>query len=713
MDSALGALLRHHRITAGLTQEALAEKAGLSGQAVGALERGDRRHPHRETVLRLADALGLGADERAELAAAAARTPRPRHAPSAPVRQLPAAPVRFSGREAEVAELTDLVRRPGVVVVSGMAGVGKTSLALHVAHRVAELFPDGQLYLDLRGSLQPQDALGQLLRALGRPDHGGTQAETAARLRSALAGRRVLLVLDDAATIDQVQPLLPGTVGCSAVVTSRRAMDTLPQARHLRLDVLPEREALDLLTAYAGPERTGADPAAAAQVVRQCGRLPLAVHLAGARLASRPAWPIAHLAHRLAVRRLDELDRDDAGIRASFAVSVDQLDPADQTAFTRFGVFGDVSLPVAARLLDVDTLAAELVLERLADLHLVRCTTPGRYRMHDLIRAYALERSADPEALGRVARLFVAVAWRSVALAVPHSFRGTWADPVWAAGAPDFATAAAAFAWLDEHRPQLVDLCRAPGVPAQALVRLATGLFPYYLSRGHRADWAEVCGRAAAVASDPPARAIVEMDLGVALRDAGHLRRSLALFRQLGDTNGVAVCLVNLSEVLQTCGDLAVAVSTGEESLALARELGLRCVEASVLEHLGSAHGRRGDHERELRCYLDSLRLNTAEGDDRACAGVLHRIGALHRRSGRADEAATALTRSLHLHREGGDPSGEAACLEELGLVHLLRRDRVAAAEALHRGLDIAERHGDLGRQASLRRHLAECGGSS
>ncbi|GHH36244.1 ATP-binding protein [Lentzea cavernae] len=705
MDSALGLLLRRHRIAAGLTQEALAEKAGLSGQAVGALERGDRRHPHRETVLRLAGALGLGADDRAEFAAAAARTPRPRCEASAPVRQLPAAPVRFAGREAEVAELTGLLERSGVVVVAGMPGVGKTSLALHVAHRLAERFPDGQLYLDLRGSVSPEDALGRLLRALDRPDHGGTLAETSARLRSALAGRRVLLVLDDAATAAQVEPLLPGTVGSAAVVTSRRAMDTLPQAHHLRLDVLPEREALDLLAAYAGPERT-ADASAAEQVVELCGRLPLAVHLAGARLASRPAWPLAHLARRLAVRRLDELDRDDAGIRASFAVSVDQLDPDDQTAFTLFGVFEDVSLPVAARLLDVDSLSAELVLERLTDLHLLQATTPGRYRMHDLVRTYAREQRADPEALGRVADLFVAVAWRSVALAVPHSLRGTWADPAWAAGAPDFTTAAAAFAWLDEHRAHLSDLCRTPGVPAPVLVRLAIGLFPYYLSRGHREDWAEMCGLALLLASDPRARAIVEMDLGVALRDAGHLRRSLAQFRALGDTDGVAVCLTNLSEVLET-------VETGEESLALARELGLRCVEAAVLEQLGNAYGKTGDHARELRCYEDSLRLSSLEGDDRACAGVLHRIGALHRRSGRTGDAATALGRSLHLFREGGDPAGEVACLEELGLVHLLRRDRVAAAETLRRGLGIAERHGDLGRQASLRQHLAKCGGAS
>ncbi|MFJ8960391.1 ATP-binding protein [Lentzea sp. NPDC102401] len=706
MDSVLGILLRHHRIAAGLTQEALAEKAGLSGQAIGSLERGDRRHPHRATVLRLADALGLGADERAEFAAAAARTPRPRRASCAPVRQLPAAPVRFSGREAEVAELTGLVERSGVVVVSGMAGVGKTSLALHVAHRVGDLFPDGQLYLDLRASLPPEDALGQLLRALGRPDHGGTLAETAARFRSALAGRRVLLVFDDAATAGQIQPLLPGTVGCAAVATSRRAMDTLPQAHHLRLDVLPEREALDLLAAYAGPERTGADPSSAVQVVEQCGRLPLAVHLAGARLASRPAWPIAHLARRLAVRRLDELDRDDAGIRASFAVSVDQLDPSDQSAFTLFGVFEDISLSVAARLLDVDGLAAELVLERLADLHLLQATTPGRYRMHDLVRTYAREQPADAEALGRVADLFVAVAWRSVALAVPHSFRGTWADPAWTAGAPDFTTAAAAFAWLDEHRPHLADLCRTPGVPAQALVRLATGLFPYYLSRGHRADWAELCALALPATSDPLAHAIVEMDLGVALGDAGPLHRALASFRELGDTNGVAVCLTNLSEVMDT-------VETGEESLAVARELGLKCVEAAVLEQLGSAYGKRGDHERELHCYLESLRLNSQESDERVCAGVLHRIGALHRRSGRTEDAATALARSLHLFREGGDPTGEVACLEELGLVHLQRRDRAAAVETLRRGLGIAERHGDLRRQASLRQHLAKCGGSS
>lgn len=697
MDTSFAALLRRHRLAACLTQETLAQKAGLSVQAVGALERGDRRYPHRGTIDLLCNALGLGLRERDELSAAAARRPRPREALS---RQLPAPPVRFSGREAEVAELTGLLERSAVVAIAGMAGVGKTSLALHVAHRLADRFPDGQLYLDLRANLPVEEALGYLLRALGRPDNGD-QAEKAAYLRSALAGRRMLLVLDDAASVDHVRPLL-GI--CATVVTSRRALVTLPQAHHLSLDVLPEAEALDLLAAYAGTERTEADPAAAVDVVRQCGLLPLAVHLAGARLASRPGWPLAHLAERLAVRRLDELDRDDAGLRASFAVSVDQLGAADLTAFTLFGVFEDVSLPVAARLLDVDPFDAELVLERLADLHLLRPTTPGRYRMHDLVRAYARERTACPEALGRVADLFVAVAWRATRLAAPHSFRETWADPAWADS--DFATTAEAFTWLDEHRTHLVDLCRTPGVPAASLARLAPGLFVYYLSRGFRQDWVEVSTTALEL-STGVAHATVEMDLGIALGDVERLRRSLAEFRELGNADGVATCLTNLSEVLEQTGDVTVAIETGQECLDLARELGHECVEAAVLEHLGGAYGRTGDHERELDCYLTSLRLNREFGSDSAVAGVLRRLGALHRRSGRAEDAVELLAESLGLFRAEGNPVGEAACLEELGLAHLTRGDSTEAEEAFRSGLAVAETYGDLSRQTSLRAHLA------
>ncbi|MBB5957131.1 transcriptional regulator with XRE-family HTH domain/tetratricopeptide (TPR) repeat protein [Saccharothrix tamanrassetensis] len=748
MDTSFGAVLRRHRRAAGLTQEALAERAGLSGQAVGALERGDRRFPYRDTVDRLADALRLDEGHRAELVAAAARHrgPRPesteppprQSAPTGPPRQFPPPVAHFTGRDAEVDAIVGLLDRSSTVVVSaiaGMGGVGKTTLAVHVGHRVAERFPDGLLHVDLRGGGAPlpvHEALGQLLRAIGVADDEVPTdlAEASARFRSGLAGRRVLLLLDDAANAEQVRPLLPATPGCAAIVTGRHALDALPQAHHIRLDVLTEQEALRLLAASVGRERVDAEPGAAAEVVRRCGRLPLAVHLVGARLAARPDWPIAHLARKLADHhRLDELERGDSGVRASLAVSVDQLDPPDATAFALLGLpdAPDVSLPVAARLLDLAERDAERLLERLADAHLLDAAAPGRYRMHDLLRTYARERAAETvaeadrvRALTRAADLFVAAAWRSLALGARGSIRQTWADPAWQAGSPDFADTAEAFAWLDDHRHHLVGVTRTPGVPPERLLRLAPGLFTFYLSRGYWLDWS-LLSRAAldAVGSDRVARAIVRQDLGLALVDLAHawsgdpregfeqLDGSLADFRALGHDRGAAGCLVNTAQALELFGRVAEAIAKAEESLAIHRELRDNPAgEASTHEYLGSLYDRTGRPADGLHHYRISLRLYEETGHGHGSAGVMRRIGVNHHRAGRHDEARDALHRAASLSRRVGDRVGEVACLEALGSLHLDAHDYAEAVRVLRAAADLAERFGDRRRQDSIQGYL-------
>jgi len=410
VDNSFGPLLRGHRRARGLTQEALAGMAGLSSQAVGALERGDRRFPYRYTLARLADALELTDDHRAMFVAAARRRGTPRDVTSAysvPPRQLPSDLAHFIGRDPQVRSLGELlVRSPAVVVavIAGMGGIGKTCLAVHVGHVVAGRFPDGQLYLDLQAhsaALSAQEALRQLMRAIDiTGDAIPTDvAEAAARYRSGLAGRRVLLILDNAANAEQVIPLLPGSPGCAAIITSRHTLNTLPQAHHLRLAALSKREAVQLLAASAGQQRVDAEPDAAVAVAHHCGGLPLAIHFAGERLAARPGWPIAHLAQQLADehRRLDMLERDDKGVRASFAVSVDHLDRQDAAAYAMLALphGPDISLPVAARLLGSSEPDAERVLERLTDMHLLETTAPGQYQMHDLLRLYARERTTD------------------------------------------------------------------------------------------------------------------------------------------------------------------------------------------------------------------------------------------------------------------------------------------------------------------------------
>lgn len=291
------ALLRRYRLAAKLTQQDLAERALLSVQAISTLERGTRRYPRRETVAWLARALGLSEEQHGELVIASLRgnggasgpTPVPRARPLLTPRQLPPVPPHFTGRgdlAAEmVAMLTDPNRQsPGVVVstIAGMGGIGKTALAVYVGHLVADSYPDGQLYIDLHGSglvepIPAVEALGQLLRGLGIvPEAVPTDMEEAAcLLRSWLAGRRVLLVLDNAASASQIVPLLPGTAGSAAIITSRPSLASLPAVHAVSLGVLSEQEAVDLLSAVAGPEWIAAGRPDAMDLVRLCGWLPL------------------------------------------------------------------------------------------------------------------------------------------------------------------------------------------------------------------------------------------------------------------------------------------------------------------------------------------------------------------------------------------------------------------------------------------------------
>ncbi len=286
-----------------------------------------------------------------------------------------------------------------VSALAGIGGVGKTTLAVHVAHQARSAFPDGQLYMDLQGAgpraAEPETVLGSFLRALGTADSAipDSLEERAALYRSVLDGRRVLVLLDNAKDAAQVRPLLPGTEGCAALVTSRVRMVDLAGAHLVDLDVMSPDEALSLFTKIVGEERVAAERKAALDVVAACGFLPLAIRIAASRLAARRTWTVSVLAAKLADerRRLDELQAGDLAVKATFELGYGQLEPAQARAFRLLGLADgpDISLAAAAAVLDLPVDDTEDLLESLVDTSLLESAAPGRYRYHDLVRLYA------------------------------------------------------------------------------------------------------------------------------------------------------------------------------------------------------------------------------------------------------------------------------------------------------------------------------------
>ncbi|MGQ4514371.1 BTAD domain-containing putative transcriptional regulator [Streptomyces sp. DW26H14] len=384
--------------------------------------------------------------------------------------QLPATVPDFTGRSAFVADLGKrlALAESSVMAVSalaGIGGVGKTTLAVHIAHAARPHFPDGQLYVDLQGSsataADPETVLGSFLRALGTPDRSipGTLEERAALFRSTLDGRRVLVLLDNARDAAQVRPLLPGTPGCAALVTGRTRMVDLAGAHLVDLDVMSPEEALELFTKIVGADRVGAEREAALDVVAACGFLPLAIRIAASRLAARRTWTVSVLASKLADerRRLDELQAGDLAVKATFELGYGQLEPAQARAFRLLGLADgpDISLTAAAAVLDRTVEQTEDLLEALVDTSLLESGAPGRYRFHDLVRLYAracaesdeLPPARRDEALERLLDFYLATASRVYGMERPGDRTVAHLEPT-RGGGLSFTTRAQALDWL-------------------------------------------------------------------------------------------------------------------------------------------------------------------------------------------------------------------------------------------------------------------------
>jgi transcriptional regulator with XRE-family HTH domain/tetratricopeptide (TPR) repeat protein len=697
-----GEQLRRDRVAAGLTQEELAEASGLSVRAISDIERGRTCRPRPSTLRQIAKALSLPA------------------AASRPLAQLPADLADFTGRREDVELLASLLAAAGeglaptglvVAAVAGAGGIGKTALAVHVAHQVAPRFPDGQLYLDLRGSssqpVTPAEALARFLRDLGTDPAAvpADEDERAARYRSLAAGERLLVMLDDARDAAQVRPLLPGADGCAVLVTSRSSLKDLESARLLELDILTGADARALFARIAGPARALAEPDAGRQVLAACAGLPLAIRIAAARLAARPVWSVAALAARLgdARRRLDELQAGDLAVRASFMVSYAHLPPAtgpageppDQ-AFRMLGLADghDISLPAAAALLGVPPARAEQVLELLVDAHLLQSVAPGRYRFHDLLRVYAAERvqaeedtAARKDGVRRMLSWYLHTARAACRVINPHRTHIPLSPAEPCAAPLAFDSYADALAWLDaEHANLLTAVAQAARQGEHEIAwKLPATLWDLFNLRGRIGDWltAHKTGLASArLLGDRTGEKCILHDLagnylhlGQRLAALDCVRQILVIARELGDAEGTAVTLVNLGVTLTELGRCDEAIQPLQEGLDLFRDIGHRNGEAFALCGIGAIYGLRGKFSDAISHYQQGLNI-LREINNMAGAGEsLVEMSTLRLKLGQLDTAILEATEAVELSRQTGSRRNEARAQAVLGRAHRARDD--------------------------------------
>jgi DNA-binding SARP family transcriptional activator/Tfp pilus assembly protein PilF len=666
-------------------------------------------------------------------------------------RDLPGDIADFVGRDDEVRRVlagAQPAGHPRIWSIDGMAGVGKTALAVRAAHLLGDLYPDGHLFIDLHGHTEgrpardPADALETLLSALGMAGERVPELldQRVAAWRSELANRRVLLVLDNARTAAQVRPLLADAAGCLTIVTSRRRLTDLDGAARLSLDVLQPAAAIDLFEAVTGRRRT-ADGAveeaeATRRVVALCGYLPLAIRIAAARLAARDAWTAGYLAERLGDqrRRLSELATGDRAASAAFGVSYRQLEPDQQQLFRWLGLApgAEVDAYVAAAVMTIPVDDAESMLEELVDAHLLQQPVPGRYRFHDLLRSFARQRAdreeTEPDRNAALTRILDYYLWTATGA-------GDHVAPAGRPGSPrphrQPATAPAdvpriddrdrALAWFEAERRNLVAAARfaaAHGWDEHACGFAESGWW-FLRLRGYLQDWVALEQLAVASAErlgDVSRQADALRVLGVAYYSAGGVERAirsyhhaLELYHAVGDRVRGAVTHNNIGLALHSNGDHAAAIDHYIQALAGygAGETGPADV-ATTETNLAMSYWRLG-HTREAMEYNERALAHYVQfGDQRGQGGTLSNLGEVHASLGHAEEAIDCHRRALSLMHLSGDAVGE--CDVRLSFGHSLQAlHRPEEARAAYRQC-LAEAH-DIAHplfQAHAHKGLAE-----
>jgi tetratricopeptide (TPR) repeat protein/transcriptional regulator with XRE-family HTH domain len=751
-------LLRQLRAEARLTQEELAEAAGLSPRSISDLERGINRTAHRDTARLLAGALSLAEPARAPFVAAARGKAAPEDVLAARLkaapgtstavatRALPRDTVSFTGREGELARLLGALMPgaaggvvPGIHAIDGMAGIGKTTLAVHAAHRLAGSFSDGQFFLPLHAHtpgqqpVKPADALASLLLTAGVPAHQippGLEAR-AARWRDHVAGRKILLLLDDAAGHEQVRPLLPGTAGSLVLITSRRRLAALEDAAQLSLGTLSAPEAAALLTRLAARPEMRPEDAPVGEITRLCGYLPLAIGMLASQLRNHPVWTSAGLAAELAATRdrLALMRAENVSVAAAFDLSFQDLTPGPRRLFRRLGLVPGPSIDAyaAASLDDTSLATARRQLEELYDQHLLAEPAPGRYQLHDLLREHARALVAaddvaeSGEAAGRLLDYYL-----HTALAAGQHFTpwpSAYRRPLPGrppAQAPRVAALGEATTWLEAERANLhaaaeyaADHARFPYATA-----LPVAMSGFLKARGHWDQSAALYRTALAAArraGDRLGEADTLAELGIVQRETGYfpaargsLSRALALYGAAGDLPGQANVLNQLGFLHVLTGDYPAAVASQQQALTLARSAGDGLAEGTTLNHLGLMQHLTGDYPAATASQQQALALFRDLGNLYGQAYALNDIGILQLESGDQAAATASQEQALALFRDLGNLFGQAQALNDLGIVQQEAGDYTAAAASHQQALGLFTDLGNRLGQAEALNRLGE-----